>query len=383
MAKESALVLNALGIENFEVKEYPVPEPADDAVLVKVAMCGICGTDVHIVSGKCPILLPFVLGHEWYGPIVAMGKNVKADFQGKPVKVGDLVTPALGKCGKCWFCRNTARDQLCEVMAFPGVCGYEECNVWPHFTGGWGPHVYLPAAVPFYKIPDGMTPDEMVLAEPMDVMTRVWERCVSANSALIVGEGVDIASTMVIQGQGPIGSCLSVIARAHGMANIIVIDPIQARVDKSLKLLGTKHGINRKDLKTADALADAVKDLTGGRGADLVVECTGEPPAFGEALKMVRRGGTVVEMGHFSDTGTVAVNPHVDFCHKDVQVFGMWAHTARDMKLALETMVRAKAMGIKFGDIVLPEKIRSLDKIPEGMLKHEAHELPGKICYMP
>jgi len=116
-------------------------------------------------------------------------------------------------------------------------------------------------------------------------------------------------------------------------------------------------------------------------GADVVIEATGEPPAFVESFKHVRRGGVFVEMGHYTDTGDGTVNPHHDFTNKEISCFGMWAHTKYDMKTDLAIMAKAKDIGIPFGDIIA--KKAGLDETPEMLKLHEARSVPGKIAVMP
>lgn len=381
--KGSAQILTGVGFDKYELREFPVPEPADDAVLAKVLMCGICGTDVHITRGRLAMPFPTMLGHEWCGTVLALGKNVTTDYLGKPLKVGDYVTTGVGSCGKCWFCRNTSRANLCDKMALIGIWP-EPIDKPPYFYGAWSEYVYIEPFIPIFKIPKGFTPEEMTMAEPIDVAARVWGRALAGGTdAAVVGEGVNIGQTMAILGMGPIGMSILVTALVHGMGNIIVVDPIQDRLDKAKLLAAGRniHTINPKEVKTVEDRAQLVKELTGGVGADLVIEAAGEPPAFEEAFKLVRRGGTFVEMGHFTDTGNATVNPQKDFVHKDIQVFGMWAHTGLDMRLSIAIMERAKQMGIPFGKIVT--ETAKLDKAVEFMKKHEARVSPGKLAVTP
>ena len=265
-------------------------------------------------------------------------------------------------------------------MALVGIWP-EPVDKPPWFYGAYSEYVYIEPNIPTFKIPDGFTPEEMVMAEPIDVAARVWTRALAASTcASFVGEGVNVTQTVAILGSGPIGMSILVTALVHGMGNIIMIDPIQERLDKA-KVLGAAHTINPKEVSTMEEREKLVKELTGGIGADVVIEATGEPPAFVEAFRLVRRGGTFVEMGNCTDTGDATVNQHRDFVHKDIQVFGSWAHTSYDMKMAMAIMVRAKAMGIPFGKIV-SEKAK-IDQTPKMVERHEARVSPGKIVVAP
>jgi L-iditol 2-dehydrogenase len=322
---------------------------------------------------------PTILGHEWCGQVTALGKNVNKDWVGRALKVGDYITTAVGSCGKCWFCRNTSRDNLCEKMALVGIWP-EPMDKPPYLYGAYADYVYIEPNMPIFKLPEGLTREEMVMVEPIDVVARVWTRAQSASSATFLGEGVNVGQSVVIIGSGPIGQSCLVTALVHGMGNVIMIDPIQERLDVANEL-GATHTINPKEVDTLGEREKLVKELSDGIGADLVIEAAGEPAAFEESLKLVRRGGTVVEMGHFTDTGDATINPHKDIVFKDIQLLGSWAHTSFDMKLAPDIMVRAKAMGIPFGKIV-QQKV-SLEETAEAVKRHEARVVPGKIAVSP
>ena len=104
--------------KKIEVKEFPIPTVGDNDILVKVEGCGVCGTDVHEWKGDPFGLIPVTLGHEGTGEIVALGKNVKADTAGNPIKVGDKIVTSVISCGECFVCRNKpANTNLCDKQA--------------------------------------------------------------------------------------------------------------------------------------------------------------------------------------------------------------------------------------------------------------------------
>jgi len=381
MAKGKAIILEEIGMDKFKPARYDMYDPEEGCITAKIAMCGICGTDVHVAHGRLEMPLPAMLGHEWCGTVTALGKNVSTDYVGNPLKVGDYVTSAVGRCGHCWFCRNTPRENLCENISLIGLWG-TPAPVPKHFYGAYSEMVYLEPQVPVFKFPEGLTIEEMCMAEPMMVATRVWKRAMAAGqNCQFDGEGVDVSQHLVILGSGPIGMSILVVALVHGMKSIVVIDPIEERLEVAKKL-GAMATINPKEVDTIEKRVERVKELTGQPvGADVVIEATGEPPAFVEAFKHVRRGGTFVEMGHYTDTGDGTVNPHHDFTNKDIQCFGMWAHTKYDMKTDLAIMAKAKDIGIPFGDIIA--KKAGIDETPEMLKLHEDRKVPGKIGVSP
>ena len=115
--------------KQIEVKEFPIPELQDDDILVKVEGCGVCGTDVHEWKGDPFGLIPVVLGHEGTGEIIALGKNVKADTAGNPIKVGDKIVTSVISCGECNVCRNhPANTNLCDKQGVFGLIGHNDAQ---------------------------------------------------------------------------------------------------------------------------------------------------------------------------------------------------------------------------------------------------------------
>jgi threonine dehydrogenase-like Zn-dependent dehydrogenase len=380
MPTAKAMVLKGSGWDKFELRSFPLVEPGPGAVVADVVLCGICGTDPHIVSGALPVVFPTILGHEWFGRVKALGDGVTTDFTGKPLKEGDFITSTAGSCGKCWFCRNLpGRSALCENVQLIGGFMGRPVDKPNHFYGGFGEVVYIEPTLPILKLPDGLTEREMVLAEPMNVAVRVWERALAASNAMYAGEGVLPRQTVVILGSGPIGLCVYVVATLWGMSNIVLVDPIEERLAVARKL-GAKHTLSHREYDTIQKRQKYILELTHGIGADVVIEAAGTPSAFEEAFKLVRRGGTIVEMGHFADAGNATVNPH-EILYKDIQLFGDFGHTVHDFINALELMKKAKEAGIPYGDIV--RDIRSYSEVPSAIKDVKNKVVPGKIAIRP
>jgi L-iditol 2-dehydrogenase len=226
-----------------------------------------------------------------------------------------------------------------------------------------------------------MTEKEMVLVEPIAVATRAFKRAQSGGTdCAYAGEGVDPSQTVVIQGLGPIGQSHVVVNNVYGMSNIIGIDIIPSRLEQAKKM-GAKEVINMKEYPKMDDRVEKVMELTNGIGADVVIEASGVPAAFTEALNLVRRGGTVVEMGHFTNTGETSVNPHVHFCNKEVNCFGDWGYSKFEYRTAIAVMSKAKKMGIPFSDICA--EIAPLEDLPNQIIRQEKKLSPGKIAVRP
>lgn len=375
-----AMVLTKTGSPDYlEWRDYPEPKADKGAIVAESALCGVCGTDTHMVYGRLPVPMPHILGHEWIGTVKELGEGVETDFTGKPLKEGDYIGVCLAKCGECWFCKNVpGRESLCMSMDVIGISQHS-CDEPPHLFGGFAEQLYIGSHFPVFKFPEGVfTEKEMVLVEPMAVATRAFKRAQSGGTdCAYAGEGVDPSQTIVIQGAGPIGQCHTVTANVYGMNNIIVIDSIPSRLEQAKKL-GATHTIDMNDYPTTDDRVEAVLDLTYGVGADVVMEATGVPAAFSESFKLVRRGGTVVEMGHFTNTGETSVNPHVDFCNKEVNCFGDWGYSRFEYRTAIAVMEKAKKIGVPI-EIICAE-VAPLSDLPNQILRQEKKLAPGKIA---
>ncbi len=297
----------------FELKEYPVPDPAPGTILVKQELTGICGTDIHMYHGNLPgITYPLCLGHEFEGRIAALGKGVTTDFYGKPVKEGDrvIVAPGVG-CGRCYWCLIAKTPTCCAEGFAYGL--FSDGDVNYHFTGGYAEYVYCHHPLTaFFKTE--LPAEVAVLLEPITVGYRSVDR-----------SNMKLGDTVVIQGSGGVGLGTQLCAKLAGAGKIIHVGgPTDFRIEMA-KVFGADITINIAEVRSREERIQIVKDNTAkGMGADVVFECTGVPSAVSEGLDMLRRSGTFVEVGHFTDVGTVPINPFSQICNKNVNLQGMW-----------------------------------------------------------
>lgn len=259
-----------------EVAVEDVPEPAveepDDAI-VRVTRTAICGSDLHIYHGKVPIEPGDVMGHEAVGVVEAVGSDVARSRPGDRVVASFVVA-----CGSCWFCRNR-QTSLCEDLRTPG-------------TGIFGGD--LPGAqAELLRIPSA---DVNLLAVPEGVDD---ERALFVGDVLTAGYyaascGVGAGDVVAVIGAGPLGYCAALVAQTMGSRHVVVLDRIAERL-----VLPSAAGLGTMDV-SARHPASALAQLTEGRGADVVIEAVGTPEAYGTAVDIVRRGGTVVVAGVFA-----------------------------------------------------------------------------------
>ncbi|MBI2912960.1 MAG: zinc-binding dehydrogenase [Chloroflexi bacterium] len=282
----------------FEMRNYPVPDPAPDGILVRVTSAGICGSDLHVWRGDIRIVMfgpgARILGHEMTGRVARLGANVRTDSQGQPLKEGDrIVYPYFTPCRRCYQCLRG------ELAACPNKYGPTPLSDNPpHFFGAYAEYYYMKDAAFVFKVPDEL-PDEMVT--PVNC----------ALSEVIYGlqkAGLRLGDSVVIQGAGGLGVNATAVARAMGAGTIIVVDGVPERL-KLAQECGADVVVDINEAQTPQDRIAKVMGLTGGRGADLVGEFVGLPAAVPEGLSMVRQGGTFLEVGNISLGQTTTIDP--------------------------------------------------------------------------
>ena len=337
----------------IEFREYDIPQVSDDEILVKVEGCGICGTDVHEFKGEPFGIAPLILGHEGTGEIVALGKNVTADTQGRSVQVGDKIVSSVLVCGTCPHClRFPAHPNLCSGLGVYGLIPDDDF----HLNGWFAEHILLRKGSTFFEV-NKYNLDERMLLEPACVVVHALERAKTANI-------LNFSSPVLVQGCGPIGLLQIAVLKAYGIENIIALDTVSKRLDMAKKM-GASVVINAQSFDTLEKRIGEVQRLTGGFGVDFAFQCTGNPAAASEVFKYIRRGGGLCELGFFVDNGNATFNPHQDFCNKEITVVGSWVYTAQEYLLTMSFMDRAKTMNIPVTELVT-DKFK-LDEIVKAM----------------
>ena len=322
------------------IRTVPRPEIGPKAALIRIGVCGVCGTDLHILKGHWPKPLPwpFTLGHELAGVIVEIGEELTTDFMGKPIGVGSkLMLPPLMPCGRCDWCLHypeTANKCLTPVY-YGRYLGFDKP---PHLWGGWAEMVYVDfAALPgtkIYKLPDAMPLRLGALSEPLTSCIRAFERAQRVN-------GFPWNATVVVQGTGPIGILAIAAAQEMGAGRVIAVGAPETPRLALARRFGAEATVDIEKHATPEARIAAVREIVGGYGADLVLDCAGHPSAGPEGIEYLRDGGTYVEMGQFTDAGSIQTNWH-RICTKDLNVLGSWAFTANDLPKGVDMLWAAR-----------------------------------------
>ena len=340
MAARAAMLV---GPRRYELAEFPVPEPEPGAVLVRNELSGICGTDKHTFEGYLsqytgaakPSSTPFpiIQGHENVGTVAAVGGRV-LDFDGVELAVGDrvVVSPNL-VCGTCFFCTHDLPYTLCEnIRDYGNTISAAEP---PHLFGGWAQYLYALPGSRIFRVPDDLPSEVAVLAEVFAV-TIGLDR--AKQFGAYPSEGFQVDDTVVVFGTGPLGLCHVAKARMMSAGTIIAVDLAAHRLAFARRL-GADLVVNRSEASAADLL-QLVRDLTHGRGADVVVECAGVPAAVPESLDLLRPGGMYIEVGNFSDLGTVAISPNRHLCSKGIRMIGIPGQEAGAYGPSMRQMAR-------------------------------------------
>jgi L-iditol 2-dehydrogenase len=264
-----SLVKMQKGVGFVELRDMPKPVPGPGEVLIEIKSCGICGTDVHVFHDRFPYWPPVILGHEFSGQVVQVGPET-AFFRAGDRVVGEPHTQA---CGHCYLCR-TGNIQICPMKRSPG---------WG-INGAFAQFLKMPERL-LHRIPDDMSYETAAVVEP------------TANAVhdVIERTGVLAGDFVTVLGPGPIGLLAGLTARAGGARNVLIAG---APTDEAVRLrkareLGFETAIN----VAGTNLADAVRDLTGGIGADLVIEASGSPRAIASTVDLVRKMGRICVIG--------------------------------------------------------------------------------------
>ena len=322
------------------IREVPWPKVPPKAALIQIAACGVCGTDQHILKGHWPKPLPwpFTLGHELAGVVVEIGSELKTDFMGKPIGVGSkLMLPPLMPCGFCDWCKHYPEQaNKCLTPVYYGrYLGFEKP---PHLWGGWAEYVYVDLeelpGTKIYKLPDDMSLLLGTLSEPLTSCIRAFNRAVKAG-------GFKWNDTVVIQGTGPIGILAIAAAQEMGAGRVIAVGAPEEPRLKLAREFGAEATVNIEEVTSPEERIRRVRDIVGGYGADLVMDCSGHPTAGPEGIEFLRDGGTYVEMGQFTDAGSIMTSWH-RICTKDINILGSWAFTANDLPLGVEMLYKAR-----------------------------------------
>jgi L-iditol 2-dehydrogenase len=250
--------------EKIVIEQVPIPSPAAGQVLVQVKATGLCGSDVDGYTGHHPMIKwPIILGHECSGVVAALGPGVAGWKVGDPVAVEPFFT-----CKKCPACLKS-RYNLCVDLKITG-----------HQVPGSMAEYVIAESCFLHRKPANVSFAEAAIAEPVSGSLHAVERC-----------NLRLGDFVVIIGCGTIGS----LAMQHALnkgAEVLIADIVDFKL-KVAHRLGAHHTVNVRKAN----LRKKVKELTGGVGADCVIEAVGKPETAASTVRLVKRGGTIMLIG--------------------------------------------------------------------------------------
>lgn len=304
-----AAVITGVGTSKVTTVDDPTPGPRD--VIVDVAACGICGTDLHILQGEFAPTLPIVPGHEFAGEIVELGRDVEG------FSVGDRVAvdPSL-YCFECYYCRR-GQNNLCEHWNAIGVST----------PGGAAEFAKAPFAN-CVKLPDHVRTQDAALIEPLSCAVRGYDVLKS-----------QLANTVLIYGSGTMGLMMLQLAKRVGAASVDMIDLNDERLITA-KQLGVTRSANSAD------------ELEMPRGWDLVIDATGNAKAIQDGLGRVGKGGTFLQFGVSDYAARASIEPYKIY-NQEITITGSMA--------VLHSYERAAAL---FADGVIDPEVFISDRLP-------------------
>jgi len=305
------LFKTAPGKGNMEIRTADIPEPGQNEVRIRVHAAGICGSDIHIYNWATQVAMnpPVIMGHEFSGEIDKLGEKVAG------WSAGDRVTgePSYSVCGQCMHC-NSGFYNLCPERK---VLGF-----WT--DGAFAEYIVVPA-FRLHRLPEVMSFSEGALTEP-------FACCVHAVSELT---GIDPNDTVLVSGPGAIGLLALQVVKAHGAKAIVAGTSVDEQRLKTAKELGADIIVNAE----TDDIAEIVAELTGGFGADTVIECSGSQPAAAFGIDIIRKRGKYTQVGLFGKPITLDFEK---IAYKEIRVTGSFAQKWSAWKKALSLFEQGK-----------------------------------------
>ena len=315
------------GARDVRVEEIPVPEPGPGEALVRIHTALTCATDLKTFNRgghKMIPSLPSPFGHEFAGVIERLGPGVTGLAEGTRVACANSAP-----CNECSFCR-IGRHNLCENLRF--------------LNGAYAEYILVPERIVkqnLYRIPEGIPYERMALLEPLACVVHGVQRT-----------EIKMHHQVAVIGAGPIGLLFIRLIKLIG-AEVIVLGRSPWKLEAASRM-GADHVLSVPDLADPE---EAVRDLTEGRGVDVVVEAVGIPEIWERTLHITRRGGKVNLFGGCEKGSAVCLDTH-QLHYEEKRILSVFHHTPRFVAMAFDLLVRGQ----------VDEKVLISDRLPLGRL---------------
>jgi len=342
------------GAHKIEFHEYDVPEPPAGGLIAEVTQTNVCGSEVHMWKGEFGGRRGIMPGHEMSGIVHSLGKGVKTDFAGKPIKEGDRIAPVYYTvCNRCANC-VAGHHSACTAK----TVGARHPDEAPHFTSTFATHYWIKPEQHFYRVPDNV-PDSIASSANCAMSQVYW--------SLDRGR-VAYGDNLVVLGAGGLGLHAMAIAKARG-AHVVAVDAVAHRLEEA-KRFGADETVDMRKYPEFDDRLAQVQKLCGG-WPDVILEVAGVPEAFLEAMKMVRIGGRVIEVGNISNVLQIQIPPSM-ITFKSLDIVGVAMYPPHYLKKSLDFLSQHmdRFPYAKMCDATFP-----LTKAAEAMDKSERREV--------
>ena len=294
--------------KKVKLKEVAIPRINDEEILVRVKVALTCGTDRKLYLRGHPLFSPpFILGHEFAGEVVKTGKKVRRVKEGMRV-----VAANSAPCHSCFYCKK-GQEELCE-------------NLLIRLSGAFAEYIAVPEPIVkdnLFEIPKDITYQEAAFLEPLACAVHGIEEA-----------GIRLSDTVVINGAGPMGLLLLQLAKLQG-AKVIITDLSKERISLA-KRLGADKTINVTRIKDE---IKTIKELTGGKGADVAIEAVGIPEVWEKTISMVRKGGKAILFGGCPSKTSIKIDTQL-FHYNEITIKGVFHHTPNYVKKAFDLICR-------------------------------------------
>ncbi|MGW6456489.1 zinc-binding dehydrogenase [Streptomyces sp. NPDC055078] len=357
-----AAVLTAHG-EPLEIRELPVPgELERGALLVRIEAATVCGSDLHLwdgsLAGSQALALPVIPGHEMVGSVVRIGEGAEHDTFGTPLELGDRICFTHASCNQCEHCRLYNQPTLCANRQY---YMFTTCAEAPYLVGGFAEYCYVFPDSGRVRVPDEVPTDWASAAScALRTVVHSFDR---------IGR-INPWETVVIQGSGPLGLFATALADHLGAERVITIGAPDDRL-KIATAFGATDTVSLANAPEAQDRVDAVRELLGGRGADVVFEFSGARTAFTEGLGMIKEGGRYMVTGQIDGPGKeVPVSPGF-ITRRQLTIMGTWSGHIAEYRKALGFMKNSRHR-YDFGTLV-PNRY-TLDQASEALTRMRAQQ---------
>ncbi|MEZ4364231.1 MAG: zinc-binding dehydrogenase [Kofleriaceae bacterium] len=294
----------------IELRELAEPELAAGSALLRTAFSEVCGTDVHLWHGRLSgVPYPIIPGHVTTGTLDKVRGPLRG-VDGAPLCEGDRVAffDVHRTCGRCLACTAHRTPTRCPARRVYGITD----SVADGLFGGWAQKVYLEPGVVVAKLPDRVS-FEAYIGGGCGLLTSIH---------IIERSRLSLGDVVVVQGAGAVGLSAAALARKAGAGRVIVIGAPADRLALAVQM-GADATIDLATTTVEERRA-RVLELTGGLGADVVIEAAGSARAFEEGVHFARNGGAYVIAGHYTNVGDSSINAHEHINRKHLEIRGCW-----------------------------------------------------------